>query len=164
MSHPPRGHKPTRRLPILVEGGEPELRAWLRLTRIYHRSVRRLGQVLERHGLSLPQFEILAVLQLGEGMTQQELAFRLLVTKGNICGMIDRMAASGWVERRPDPEDRRANRLYLTEPGKRLLAEATPPHHALIRTLMGGLTGAELRSLSRLLDRLEDGLGEDEAS
>ncbi|MEA2630842.1 MAG: hypothetical protein QOE66_1061, partial [Chloroflexota bacterium] len=99
----------------------------------------------------------------GEGLTQQELASRLLVTKGNICGMIDRTEANGWVERRPDLEDRRVNRLFLTEPGKQLLAETFPPHHALIRTLMRGLNGGELQSLHQLLEQLEDGMGEETA-
>src|SRR4051794_27120394 len=158
-----RDRKTTRKLPILIEPEELELRSWLLLARIYNRVVRRLGQLLDRHGLSLAQFEVLAVLRFGEGMTQQELASRLLGTKGNICGMIDRMEANDWVERRPDPEDRRVNRLFLKEPGKHLLAETIPPHHALIRTLMNGLNGPELQALHQLLDQLEDGMGEETA-
>jgi DNA-binding MarR family transcriptional regulator len=150
-----------RKLPILIDPGELELRNWLLLARIYHRVVRRLGQALDRHALSMAQFEVLAVLHFGEGMTQQELASRLLVTKGNICGMIDRMEAGGWVERRPDPDDRRVNRLFLTTEGKRLRAEVVPVHHALIRSMMTGLTGPELQSLHQLLDQLEDGMGDE---
>src|SRR4051812_44126756 len=115
MSPTRRDRRTPRRLPILVDPDEVELRNWLLLARIYHRIARRLGQVLDRHGLSLAQFEVLAVLFVGAGITQQELASRLLVTKGNICGMIDRMEANAWVERRPDPEDRRVNRLFLTD-------------------------------------------------
>lgn len=159
MNAPGRDRKATRRLPILIEPGEVGLRNWLLLARIYNRVVRRLGQVLDRHALSMAQFEVLAVLHFGAGITQQELASRLLVTKGNICGMIDRMAASGWVERRPDPGDRRVNRLFLTEAGKHLRAEAVPAHHALIRDLMSGLGGPELQTLHQLLDQLEDGMG-----
>ena len=54
---------------------------------------RRLEQALDGHGLSIAQFDILATLGFRQGITQQELAERLLVTKGNICGMIDRMEA-----------------------------------------------------------------------
>jgi DNA-binding MarR family transcriptional regulator len=158
MTPPGRDRKTSRKLPILIDPAELEVRTFLLMARIYHRIVRRLGQLLDRHSLSLSHFEVLAVLRLGEGMTQQELASRLLVTKGNICGLIDRMGANGWVERRPDPDDRRVNRLHMTEPGKRLLEEAIPPHHALIRTLMGGLGGPELQSLYQLLDQLEGGM------
>jgi DNA-binding MarR family transcriptional regulator len=161
MTPPGRDRKTTRKLPILIEPAELEVRTFVLMARIYNRIIRRLGQLLDRHSLSPAQFEVLAVLRFGEGMTQQELASHLLVTKGNICGLIDRMEASGWVERRPDPEDRRVNRLYMTEPGKHLLAEAIPPHHALLRSLMNGLTGPELQSLHQLLVHLEDGMGEE---
>ena len=163
MSEPGRDRKPRRKLPILVESEGLELRTWVLMTRIYQRSVRRLGQVLEGYGLSLAQFEVMVVLQLGEGMAQQELAFRLQVTKGNICGLIDRMAANGWVERRPDADDRRVNRLYLTERGKALLAETIPPHHAMIHRWMSHLDGAEVQALYQLLDQLADGMGEESA-
>jgi DNA-binding MarR family transcriptional regulator len=118
---------------------------------------RRLEQGLERRGLSLPQFDILATLGRNEGITQQELAQRLLVTKGNVCGMIDRMEASGWVERRPDPHDRRANRLFLTNRGRTLLASTSPEQYLIIRQIMSTLDGSELQALHELLDRLEEG-------
>jgi DNA-binding MarR family transcriptional regulator len=153
----------SRRLPILIEPAELEVRNWLLIARIYNRVARRLGQILDRHGLSLAQFEVLAVVQLAEGLTQQELAARLLVTKGNICGLIDRMGAGGWVERRPDPEDRRANRIFLTEEGRTLLAATMPVHHAHVQKLMKGLDRPELQRLHQLLDQLEGGLGEEPA-
>ena len=98
------------------------------------------------------------VLVSGEGVTQQELAERLLVTKGNICGMIDRMESNGWVERRPDPKDRRANRLFLTRAGKALFAAALPKQHAAIKDIMSTLATGEIQSLYWFLDRLEEGI------
>ena len=73
-------------------------------------TVRRTGDALARRGI-----------------TQQELAERLLVTKANVVGLIDRVSPAGWVERRADPEDRRVNRLYLTNAGRKLAAR-----HSLI--------------------------------
>jgi MarR family transcriptional regulator, organic hydroperoxide resistance regulator len=119
----------------------------------------RLEQALDGHGLSIAQFDILASLGFEEGITQQELAERLLVTKGNICGMIDRMEAGGWVERKPDPEDRRANRLFLTRQGKMLLAQAAPGQHALIKQMMSALAPGEIQSLYQFLDRLDEAAG-----
>ena len=63
-----------------------------------------------------------------------------MVTKGNVVGLIDRVSTAGWVERRPDPEDRRANRLYLTDAGRKLLAEAWPSQVALNQKIFGTLT------------------------
>ena len=61
---------------------------------------------------------------------------------------------NGWVERRPDPHDRRANRLYLTDAGRRLISEALPGHVGCIREVMGGLGEGDLAELGRLLGRL----------
>ena len=148
------------RLPILLRPEELEVRTWIQLVRTFSRMERRLEQVLERHGLSIPQFDILATLGFEQGITQQELAERLLVTKGNICGMIDRMEANGWVERRPDPVDRRANRLFLTRQGKTRLGQTTPDERALVKKIMGALKPVELQTLYQLLDRLDEATGD----
>jgi DNA-binding MarR family transcriptional regulator len=149
-----------RRLPILLRPEELDLRTWIQLVRTFSRMERKLEQVLERHGLSIAQFDILATLGFEQGITQQELAARLLVTKGNICGMIDRMEASGWVERRPDPVDRRANRLFLTRRGKTQLGQTMPLEQALVKKIMGALKPFELQTLYQFLDRLDDAAGE----
>lgn len=143
-------------LPVLNE--DPlswEARVGTTMLRFLHRLDRRSAATLGAHGLTLPQFDVLATLWHGEGITQQELAERLLVTKGNVVGIIDRTGAAGWVERRPDPEDRRANRLYLTPAGRQQLAEAGPAHAALLGRIFGTLTEGELRLLHELLQRLE---------
>jgi DNA-binding MarR family transcriptional regulator len=128
------------------------------MVRTYTRLERRLEQELEGLGLSLAQFDVLATLGRGEGITQQELAQRLLVTKGNVCGLIDRLEASGWVERRPDPDDRRVNRLFLTRRGKARLVESFPQQHAVVKALMSALSAGELQTFYQLLDRLEDSM------
>jgi len=145
-----------QRLPVLLERDELELRTWLQLVRTYLRMERRLERLLEERGLSLPQFDILATLAMGEGITQQELAQRMLVTKGNICGMIDRMETNGWVERRPDKQDRRANRLFLMPAGRKQLARSFPDQHAAVQEMMGALRPEELQTLYEFLDRLEE--------
>jgi DNA-binding MarR family transcriptional regulator len=70
-------------------------------------------------------------------------------------GLIDRVGAAGWVERRPDPEDRRANRLYLTDAGRKILSAVFPCHAADIRQTFGRFTEAELRQMHQLLERLD---------
>jgi DNA-binding MarR family transcriptional regulator len=154
-----RGSRKRRQLPTLLDPDELEVRTWVQMVHTCKRMERRMEQVLEGHGLSLPQFDILATLTFrGEGVTQQELAERLLVTKGNICGMIDRMESNGWVERRPDPKDRRANRLFLTREGKTLFHSALPKQNAAIKEIMSTLAAGEIQSLYWFLDRLEEGI------
>jgi MarR family transcriptional regulator, organic hydroperoxide resistance regulator len=149
--------KPERwSLPVLNEDPRGwEARVVTTLLRFHNRLERRMGEALGVHGLTLPQFDVLATLWHGEGITQQELAERLLVSKGNVVGLIDRVGAAGWVERRPDPEDRRANRLYLTEAGRRILDQAWPGQVAQGRKIFGTLTEGELRLMHELLERLE---------
>jgi DNA-binding MarR family transcriptional regulator len=154
------GGRERRRLPILLNPEELELRTWIQMMRTSSRMERRLEQALERHGLSIAQFDILATLGFEQGITQQDLAERLLVTKGNICGMIDRMEVGGWVERRPDPGDRRLNRLFLTRQGKAKLGQTLPEQDALLKQLMSALKPTEIQSLYQFLDRLEEAVGD----
>lgn len=132
----------------------PEIDAWVQLVRAYQLIMRRLEQALDAHGLSLPQFEVLCHLHFDGAITQNELAQRLLVTKGNVCGLIDRMETAGLVGRTTDPADRRANRLRLTARGEAQMAGALPSHLALVREMMGQLDKADVNTLGDLLLRL----------
>ncbi len=133
----------------------PALVAWLHLMRVYskmqHHSMDHLGD----YDLTLAQFEVLSRLSVSEGMTQQALAERLLVTKGNVCGLIDRMSALGLVERRADPEDRRSNMLFLTDAGRKLASEVIPAHEEFVSEHMEGLSDDEQRELTSLLRKLD---------
>lgn len=133
---------------------EARRRAWVQMVRTVYRIQRRIVTTLAAQDITLPQFDVLATLRFGEGVTQQELAERLLVTKGNVCGVLDRLGRLGWVERRPDPDDRRANRLHLTAAGRRKIDAVLPAHDALVADAMGTFSDADVRSLRRLLDQL----------
>lgn len=125
---------------------------WVRLTRVYHKMDRLLVAQLRTEGLSMAQFDVLAQVGGSEGLTQQELADRLLVTKGNVTQLLDRMAEAGLIERRSEG---RCNRLYLTEAGRRLFAQAVPDHEAEMAHLLSGLSSEEQRVLAGLLRKLD---------
>lgn len=152
-------------LPVLEDENDPrdwEIRAWVTLVRVYGRVERRLAKALGAYGLSVAQFDVLATLLHGEGITQQELSERLLVTKGNVVGLVDRVSAAGWIERRPDPDDRRVNRLYLTDAGRALLRKALPGQHASLKSALRPLLEAELKQIHTLLKRVDDALPDTE--
>ena len=134
------------------------LRTWVQFARTHAKFVHRMSHVFSRHALTGPQFDVLATLHRGEGIMQQELAARLLVTKGNVTGVVDRMEALDWIERRPDPEDRRVNRLYLTDAGKEKFRAVIPEHDAVIQGAMADFGAEEIHTLSRLLRKFEDGI------
>src|SRR4051794_18190722 len=111
----PAGRSPASRpLPLLEGQNELKLSTWAQLVRAFDLVQRRVVAALAGHDMTLPQFDVVATLRFNDGVTQQQLAERLLVTKGNVCGVLDRLEAAGLVQRRPAPEDGRANRLHLT--------------------------------------------------
>lgn len=146
------------KIEALRQAGDFSLAAWFSVVRVYHKLVRRLERILDTHGLCLPHFEMLVKLSMAEGISQQELAERLLVTKGNVCALLDRMESSGWVERRAHPDDRRANRLFLTRQGKKLLDDALPEHLKLIRETMGVLSAPQQKAVHEALDRIDQSM------
>src|SRR5271163_2814707 len=93
---------------------------------------RQLEEVLEPQGLVLSQFEALAKIGMKPGMIQQELVKHLLVTKGNVGALLDRLETMGWVQRRSCPNDRRANKLYLTPGGQTMILEIIKKHRVFI--------------------------------
>jgi DNA-binding MarR family transcriptional regulator len=154
-----RGSKLAASLPLYEGADELRRRAWVQLVRTFYLMQRRVVAVLAEQDVTLPQFDVLATLRFGEGVTQQELAERLLVTKGNVCGLLDRLESVGWVERRPDPEDRRANRLHLTAAGRRKVETVLPRHDALVVESLGAMSDADVRALRRSLEALERAAG-----
>ena len=129
--------------------------AWMRLVRLFHRMEHVLVGHLRAADLSLAQFDVLTHVGAAEGLTQQELADRLLVTKGNICQLLDRMTERHLIARQADG---RANRIYLTPIGRGLLDSIQTPHEILIEKQLGTLTCTERRELSRLLRKVERSL------
>lgn len=83
------------------------------LRRRFEERVRAAGIDLTR-----PQYRVLIMLDRNPGITQARLAELLDVEKMTVTGLIDRMEARGWVERRRDPNDRRAHALHLLPPAR----------------------------------------------
>ncbi len=136
---------------------EPGLLAWLRLMRVFQKVDRLSGERLRAWDLSVGQFDVLARVGAAEGIVQQELADSLLVTKGNVCQLVDRMEGRGLILRR---REGRNNRIFLTEEGRRLFDEVVPTHEAFIAERFSALARAEqerLHELLRKLDRALDG-------
>jgi len=133
--------------------------SWLRLARIYHKisadSARRFKE--HKPPLSTAQFDILAHIGARAGITQQELAESLLVTKGNISQLLDRMERDGLVLRR---QEGRRNCLELTAAGRALYEQAVPAQEGAIGDLFAPLSLEEQRTLLDLLRRLDRGLPE----
>ncbi len=128
---------------------------WLRLARVFQKIDRASAEHLRGWGLSVAQFDALAHIGTAEGLTQQELADSLLVTKGNICQLLDRLEHSGLIERR---QEGRAKRLFLTEAGQKLFDDVVPAQERMIANLFSTLAPEEERALLGALRRFDHAL------
>lgn len=139
----------------LEEGDSDCLRAWRQLAVTSLKVQRRIEDALGPHGLCLSQFEAIAKIGIKPGMIQQELVSHLLVSKGNVGAMLDRLESMGVVERRPAEVDRRSNQLYLTEQGQALLCKLAVVRLEMARQTFGPLTAEQRRLLQGLLMIIE---------
>jgi DNA-binding MarR family transcriptional regulator len=126
-------------------------RVWFRLLRLESRINTALASRLRALGLTAPQCDVLTTLTEREGVSQQELAERLYVTKGNISGLIDRLVASGLVERHTIAEDRRSHAIYLSSAGRRRAQEAIAMQREFVAQTFGQLPQEKLIAFEELL-------------
>jgi len=141
---------------------EISIRLWFRLIRLEARMQAAVGERLRHIGVSIPQCDVLTTLSEREGVSQQQLAERLYVTKGNISGLLDRLEDAGFVERRPAATDRRQHSIHLTESGRAMAEKAIAVQHEWIASTLGRLSEADLEGLEAHLIALRDLMREQE--
>jgi len=134
------------------------LRVWFRLIRLNSRMEGVIAERLRAIGLSVPQCDILTSLWEQEGISQQQLAERLYVTKGNISGLVDRLVTAGLVERRAPEGDRRAHAVFLTALGRTAAEKAIAAQRLLVGETFGRLSEGELATFESILLFLRDRL------
>lgn len=91
-------------------------------------------------GVTRPQWQVLTLLAANEGINQGGLAELLEVEPITLGRMIDRLQDASMVERRPDPADRRAWRLYITEKARDLLTQLRPLAAEMIEAALDGVS------------------------
>ena len=134
-----------------------ELRVWLRLL-----TCSTLIEHGVRHGLhrnfetTLPRFDVLAQLQrAGKSLSMGDLSRRLMVTNGNITGLVDRLARDGLVERQRPDGDRRVQMVTLTAAGAAWFERVAADNRHWVTGMMAGLGREEKEALFALLGRLK---------
>jgi DNA-binding MarR family transcriptional regulator len=111
---------------------------------------------LEKHGLTLGQFDILATLRRhGKkgGLTPTQLLESVVLSSGGMTARLDALADAGYVARKPSPEDRRRVVIELTTKGRRLIDSATRTRFAEAKESLPALSATELATLTGLLRR-----------
>ena len=122
------------------------------LTRTNRRLRRASGPELDRSGVTPSQLRVLRVLAgVGSPLRVSELARRLDVIPRSATSVVDLLEERGLVERRPDPDDRRATLVALTPSGTGVLGALRDRRAAGLAELLGRLTDDEQAELVRLL-------------
>jgi DNA-binding MarR family transcriptional regulator len=126
------------------------LRLWIRLlraTRIVEAQTRELFK--RQFNVTVPRFDVMAALyRKPEGMLMSEISRSLLVSNGNVTGIVDRLVSDGFVVRSQRNGDRRTSFVRLTTKGRTAFAEMSAAHEGWIDRLLGGVTAREAEQLS----------------
>ena len=129
------------------------MRAWIALVACFtsvERSLRR--RFNEVFGASLPRYDVLTALsQFPEGLTMGQLASKLMVSKGNITGVVRRLQANDCVRQSQSKTDRRVQTVTITEPGRAQWQKMQEEYRQVIEELMQGLTEDETQALTGML-------------
>jgi DNA-binding MarR family transcriptional regulator len=140
----------------LTEDHHESLRLWLRLltcSNLIETQVRKA--LAAQFKTTLPRFDLMAQLERApQGLQMGELSRRMLVTGGNVTGIVDQLEGSGLIVRAEDPNDRRAYLVKLTKEGRRLFAQMAAEHETWIVKLFAGMSMREQRALNESLSRL----------
>ncbi|MGB3273931.1 MAG: MarR family transcriptional regulator [Xanthobacteraceae bacterium] len=122
-----------------------------------HRLVRQyVDKEASRYGTTRAQWAVLSKLSRAEGLKQAELAELLDIQPISLTRLIDRLRDAGLIERRPDPHDRRANRLYLLPAAQPVLESLAERRTEIMRVALGDMPAAEAQRLVALLHTVKD--------
>jgi MarR family transcriptional regulator for hemolysin len=116
------------------------------------------------HGMTRAQWAVLLRLERREGLKQSELADELDIQPITLTRLVDRLCDNGLIERRPDPNDRRAKRLFLTPAARPLLDRIATQVEELAETVLAGVdpaaVGVVLTQLGRARDNLKQAIAD----
>lgn len=121
------------------------------------------NRIMKPMGLTTPQFRMIVQLQREDGVTQSHLANILAVGKVSTGGLIDRLEQSGWIERRPDPNDRRSNLIYLTDQAHAIEDRMLDTGKALTKQTLKNINAKQRNALIDLLVTVKENLIEVES-
>lgn len=140
----------------------PRFRNWIALVRAEKAVVRELTRALAPLDLKIGQLDVMMNIYRHPGLSQHDVARRLLVGRSNITMLLPQLEKQGLLRREPDPRDRRAMRLYLTPDGESRLMEALAIYSAIIDKVMAQSTPAQCDAMGEQMRRIEAVLGADD--
>jgi DNA-binding MarR family transcriptional regulator len=132
-----------------------DIRLWLRLltcSTLIEGEIRR--RLREQFDVTLPRFDLMAQLdKMPEGMTLGEVSKRMMVSNGNVTHVVEKLVASGHIDRRPAPRDRRVQIISLTPAGQTEFRAMAKVHEDWIADMFAGLGDTDEAALMELLGK-----------
>jgi DNA-binding MarR family transcriptional regulator len=141
------------------ESGSPFQSVGFTVSTIGYAVARRFREILAPLELEPREFALLRAVSAAEGQSQQAIGERLQIPPSRMVAFIDALEARSLLERRQNPEDRRTRALYLTDPGRELVARAFALAVEHERNLCADLSDPEREQLLALLQRVGLRLG-----
>lgn len=139
-------------------GRHENLRFWLRLltcTTLIETKIR--GRLEQQYSVTLPQFDLMAQLdRMPDGLTMSGLSERLMVSNGNVTGIVKRLIAEKLVDRQTSKVDRRAFVVRLSKKGQILFREMAKNHETWINDLFTEIPPGDIETMMTLLARTKD--------
>ncbi|MEM7054363.1 MAG: MarR family winged helix-turn-helix transcriptional regulator [Pseudomonadota bacterium] len=129
--------------------------AWLSVVQTYQLCQKRYEELLEQFGLTLAQFDaLIAIDRLGDEALPKNIADSLVVTRGNVTGLLKRLVSAGLIKLRPHPVDGRASIVQLTGSAKNQIHHAKSAARRFIEVQLQPFTDAELESTGKLMQAM----------
>ena len=140
------------------------LRMWIRMLRTTRAVESRLRDFLrEEYDTTLPRFDVMAALYRAEdGLKMSSLSKQLLVSNGNVTGIVDRLVVDELIQRVAVKDDRRAVRVCLTQKGRTLFSRMAQDHEVLVNGLFAPMADKDLNVMADIFGRLKHMDGDDD--
>ncbi|MCB2062480.1 MAG: MarR family transcriptional regulator [Novosphingobium sp.] len=144
------------------EHSKQALRLWLRLLTTSTEIEKLIrGNLTREFGTTLPRFDILAALDRNpEGLTMGALSKLLMVSNGNVTGLVDRLVQEELVEREAMEHDRRTYKVTMTKAGKRAFRKMANRHEEWLDDMLEELPNEDIEGLLKLLSRLRSSVAQ----
>ncbi len=145
----------------VTEDDHQSLKLWLRMMACTNQVQAELRRRLrQQFGVSLARFDYMAQLHRHpDGLSMRLLGQYLMVTGGNVTGLTNELAKEGWVERLPDPDDRRSVRVRLTPLGVQTFEQIATVHEAWVVSMFSGLRVQDRKLMTDLLGSVRQQVG-----
>ncbi|NNJ27043.1 MarR family winged helix-turn-helix transcriptional regulator [Alienimonas chondri] len=125
-----------------------------------HAIERAMSAALEGHGITFRQCQMLGMVAAHGSLSQAEVAEMMRVEPSSVARLVDRMTRDGWIERRPDPHDRRRNLLSVTAQAEPVWEGVRDIGLAVRAKALEGLDEREVSELKRMLRHLRENLAD----